>query len=70
MNAKQFAAQMKAEIEAIKQQGTAAIFVDNLINYRTPRQQNHQWPSSNAIRLISALILRPPNTTAGVKPLG
>ncbi|MHC2298165.1 hypothetical protein [Rhizobium mongolense] len=33
MDAKQFAAQMKTEIEAIKQQGTAAIFVDNLITY-------------------------------------
>jgi hypothetical protein len=33
MNAKQFAAQMKATIENVKAQGTAAIYCDNIIAY-------------------------------------
>lgn len=33
MNAKEFAAQLRGEIEIIKNQGVAAIYVDNLITY-------------------------------------
>ncbi len=40
MNAKQFAAQMKAMIEDIKSKGTAAIYCDNIIAYLTEVQSS------------------------------
>lgn len=40
MGTREFAGQMKAEIEQIKSQGVAAVFVDNLINYLTSVEQS------------------------------
>ena len=40
MGTREFAAQMRTEIEGMKQQGIAAVYVDNLINYLTAVEQS------------------------------